>query len=336
MAENALIIPETVNALAVFGDEGGVDKVLDKLRADALGQAEALDISTETGRKSIASLAFKVARSKTALDDMGKSLVEGWKTQAAKVDRERRRIREECDRIRDEVRKPLDDYEAEVKAFNDKWTAETKALEALGEGLESASLPDIQERLRRLTTMAAMQWPLFFKPGAEKIGRSVKALLEQAQHEIERLEADAAQKRAEAAQEAARVQKEREDAIAKEAAERASRDAAAALEREKERTAREKAKREADAIAAKEREKQAVERAKETERLRIAKEQERERQAAEKREANERNRRKVLKAITEALWESATDCGCTLNNQQLGAITEALGAGKIPHVTIQW
>ena len=119
--------------------------------------------------------------------------------------------------------------------------------------------------------------------------------------------------------------------IAKEAAERASRDAAAALEREKERTAREKAKREADAIAAKEREKQAVERAKETERLRIAKEQERERQAAEKREANERNRRKVSRAIADALFKE-TGCGAT----QCDLLLDALVAGKIPHVTIQW
>ena len=150
MAENGLMIPETLSPLAVFGEEGGVDKIIERLRTDALAQAATLGIETEAGRKALNSLAFKVTRSKTALDDMGKSLVEDQKRRLAKIDQERRRIRDECDKIRDEVRKPLDDYEAEVKAFNDKWRAETITLEALGEGLDGAPGPDIRDRLRRL------------------------------------------------------------------------------------------------------------------------------------------------------------------------------------------
>ncbi len=37
------------------------------------------DIDTRKGRKAIASLAAKVARSKTYLDGLGKDLVAGWK-----------------------------------------------------------------------------------------------------------------------------------------------------------------------------------------------------------------------------------------------------------------
>ncbi|WP_313443539.1 hypothetical protein [Brevundimonas sp.] len=70
------------------------------------------DLTTEKGRKEIASMAFKVAKTKTAIDAAGKLLNEEARAQINKVDAARRDIREKLDALKDEVRKPLTDWEA--------------------------------------------------------------------------------------------------------------------------------------------------------------------------------------------------------------------------------
>lgn len=76
------------------------------------------DVTTERGRKEIASLAMRVSKSKVVIDNAGKGLVEDWKKQASAVDKERKRARDTLDALRDECRKPLTDYEAaEAKAL---------------------------------------------------------------------------------------------------------------------------------------------------------------------------------------------------------------------------
>ena len=47
---------------------GAIDPILDAIRAEVRREAACLDISTEANRKAIASLAFKVAKSKTFVD----------------------------------------------------------------------------------------------------------------------------------------------------------------------------------------------------------------------------------------------------------------------------
>ena len=56
-------------------------------------------------------MAYKVARSKTALDEQGKELVGAIKKQSGEIDAERKRVRDELDALKDEVRKPLTDWE---------------------------------------------------------------------------------------------------------------------------------------------------------------------------------------------------------------------------------
>ena len=63
------------------------------------------------GRDAIASQAYKVSKSKTAVDNHGKDLVAGIKAQAAVIDRDRKAWRDQCDALRDEIRKPLDEWE---------------------------------------------------------------------------------------------------------------------------------------------------------------------------------------------------------------------------------
>jgi colicin import membrane protein len=89
-----------VTAVTLFV-QGGVETILSKLETEV--RAVKRDISSAKGRKEIKSLAFKVARSKTALDEMGKDLNESKRAEINRVDAERRIIRERCDALKEEV-----------------------------------------------------------------------------------------------------------------------------------------------------------------------------------------------------------------------------------------
>lgn len=65
--ETGLAIINSINAVAFFQPGASTD-VLDKLEVEVRAEAARLDISTDAGRKAIASLSHKVAKSKTGLD----------------------------------------------------------------------------------------------------------------------------------------------------------------------------------------------------------------------------------------------------------------------------
>lgn len=71
-----------------------------------------VDLTTERGRKAIASMAYKVSRTKTAIDDAGKLLCEEARKKITAIDASRKQIRDALDALRDEVRKPLTEWEA--------------------------------------------------------------------------------------------------------------------------------------------------------------------------------------------------------------------------------
>ncbi len=71
---NDITIITIQNPLQVFSTPNGLDSIIDKIEAEA--KSIDRDISTEAGRDNIRSLAFKLAKSKTFLDKMGKELTE--------------------------------------------------------------------------------------------------------------------------------------------------------------------------------------------------------------------------------------------------------------------
>ena len=100
---------------AIFANPQSVDQVLAELERSVEAAKATRDISTIEGRAAIASLAYKIARTKTGLDDMGKEVVADWKAKASMVDAERRRIRERCDALKDDFRQPLTEWEEAEK-----------------------------------------------------------------------------------------------------------------------------------------------------------------------------------------------------------------------------
>jgi colicin import membrane protein len=70
-----------------------------------------LDPTTEEGRGKIKSLAYKVAKTKTAIDDAGKSLTKEWKRQSKAVDAVRKNAREFLNNLKEEISKPADEFD---------------------------------------------------------------------------------------------------------------------------------------------------------------------------------------------------------------------------------
>jgi colicin import membrane protein len=319
----ALISRRDLSATEVF-KPGGVDDILRGIAEAA--RAHKPDISTRGGRAAIASIAYKVAQSKTLLDDMGKDLVAGWKKQAGQVDAERRRIREFLDSLRDEVRKPLDDYEAAEAA---RIAGHERALAEIRESPGFYASPnisaDLRARLEHLRAYPPRDWQEFALRAeealAEEIGHTEAAIAraerrEAEQAELERLQREADERRR---QEEERQRQEREAQVAAEAAERARLEAeeraaakvrAAEEQAAAERRAAELAdqeRRAAEARAAEEREaaerarQEACDRARRAEEERIAAEK----RAEERRAAAVEAERRRLEAARAAEEEAA-------------------------------
>ncbi|HAJ6532984.1 TPA: DUF2856 family protein [Escherichia coli] len=68
-----LVVIEKANAMTVFQSADQIEEILQKVEREVMSFVP--DITTAKGRKEIASLAYKVAQTKTYLDGLGKDLV---------------------------------------------------------------------------------------------------------------------------------------------------------------------------------------------------------------------------------------------------------------------
>jgi len=229
-----LIVLDNLNPIEIFTNNG-LDKIIERIEKEA--RSLVLDISTEKGRKEIASLAYKIAKSKTYLDDLGKDLVSEWKTKSAAVDHERKKTRERLDALKEEIRQPLTEYEEkEKKRIQDAEDA-IRGLENWAMTADDFTADDIQGRIEFLIDYEAHHdWREFDQRAMytrEKSLSTLKAKLEaRKQYEAEQEELAKFRKA-----EAERLVKEHEAKIAAEAASKAKAEA--------ERIAKEKSEREA-------------------------------------------------------------------------------------------
>jgi len=116
MSKNELEVIKIENdkVLEIFTAKNGLDTYLQPLQE--LVESYHGDASTEKGRKDIKSFRYKLARSKTYIDDIGKALVSELKKQPKLIDAERKRVRDLIDGWSATCSKPLTDYEAREQA----------------------------------------------------------------------------------------------------------------------------------------------------------------------------------------------------------------------------
>ena len=242
-----LVVIQKETALTVFSADNGLDPFLAKIRAEI--DSFVPDVSTKKGRDAIASIAFKVAKSKTYLDGVGKDLVAELKELPKKIDASRKEMRDTLDAWKDEVRKPLTDWElaeeARIKANQDA----IEAIATLGTDLDGLSLDMLKASLDKVSAVELGDaWQEFAALAGTVKDKALAALTKaiDARVKYDAEQAELARLRAEAE---ARAQKEREEAIAREAAEQERIKAERAAQAERESVA----KREADAKAEAER-----------------------------------------------------------------------------------
>jgi len=217
MAEFELIVKENLDVALLFTEPDGLKKKLKEIETEVLSVVP--DVSTSKGRKEIASLAFKVAKSKVVLDGLGKDLVSDWKTKASKVDESRKFAREFLDSLKDRVRQPLTDWELAEEA---RINAEREAIKYSSDWEEAHRDHDLFLRLKELERQSA-------ELAAMKAAQLAK---EQAKREAEEArQTEIARKQQEEIDAANRLAHEKR--IAEEAAAKAIKDAEEKAERER-------------------------------------------------------------------------------------------------------
>lgn len=136
------------NPVAVLLDEKTYSEFYNRVKEEISSHIQ--DVSTDKGRKEIASLAYKVTRSKTAIDAAGKKLNEDARSQINAVDAQRRKIREELDALADEVRRPLTAWEDAEKARSTKAKEIRETVVSIGNSSPNETPQDIRDRIDRL------------------------------------------------------------------------------------------------------------------------------------------------------------------------------------------
>lgn len=362
-----LVTIEPKNIPTVF-QPGGTDDILAKIEQEA--KSFVFDLTTETGRKEIASLAYKIARSKTTLDEMGKNLMADKKAEIDAVNAERKKVRDRLDALKDEVRRPLTDWENAQKEHIAKcqdlirWF-ENEAI-AAKDNWKNLSYDDLLNSIKKIEAEKTHDWREFQYKAASTIEESIKkiteVIAEKKKYDAEQAELEQLRKEKEE-----RERKEREEKIAAEAAEKAKREAEAEAKRqaeeadrkakaEQERIEKEKAEAIAKAEAAeksrieaekkaaaereeaKRRELAAQEQAKKDAEEAVRKERERaeaqrqaEIEAIQKREANKRHREKIHDGIITAMTERVA-----IDHAYARDILQAIIDGKIPHLKLEY
>jgi len=364
-AEAGALVPVHEPAL-VLTDPKAFASFYDTIAMEARGLKA--DVQTKRGRDAIAKMAYKVARTKTAIDDAGKKLTEDARVRIATVDAARREIRTRLDALRDEVRAQLNAWEAAEEARLARVDATLTRIrdaarvtmqdtsETIGArlvDLDALALDEdgFQGDLERATTdrdnavdtlRTALQQAQRREAEQAELAR-LRAAEEARQAEERRLAAEAEARRQEAERQereraaAERAERERQEALA-----RAAQDADERARRESEALAQsaqaERERQHQEELARERRAREEAEAAARREAQRREDEERarqeaahREQKEAERRAADREHRGAVMRTAKEALMEHAG-----LDEEAAKKVVLAIAAGSVPAVTIRF
>ena len=316
-----LVVIEKKNAMAVFTNNDQLDPLIEAIEKEARSLVP--DVTTKKGRDAIASMAHKVARSKTYIDNAGKDLVAELKALPKQIDESRRVVRERLDALKDEVRRPLTEWEAEQERIKAEEAMNALHAEALAMNEEFDR--QLAARIESDHEMALLMNDAFDREQAEKKAEAERQRIareeeikRQAEEKAKREAAEQAQREIDAA-----AARECEAILAKERAEREQREAVERAEREKQAAVeaeRRKAQEEADRIR------------------REAEQREQARLAEEKRKAEEESRRAAdvehRRGINTAAVQALINQG--IPHEWAKACIIAVALGKVPATTIKY
>ena len=328
-----LVVIEKKNAMAVFTNNDQLDPLIEAIEKEARSLVP--DVTTKKGRDAIASMAHKVARSKTYIDNAGKDLVAELKALPKQIDESRRVVRERLDALKDEVRRPLTEWEAEQERIKAEEAMNALHAEALEMNIKFDQ--ELAAKFEADHEMALLMDKDIDRERADKAAEAERQRIareeeikRQAEEKAKREAAEKAQREIDAA-----AAREREAILAKERAERERIEAQQRAEREQ-REAAERAEREKQAAVEAERRKAKEEadrirrEAEQREQARLAEEKRKADDQAH-READVKHRKAVGTEIVKALLANTS-----LTRDQAIEVLLAIKDGSIPHTGINY
>lgn len=348
MQEVIQVNQEIPNPVAPYVETNPVSVVLDaNLRTRFFAEIEAAvsefepNLTTKKGRDEVASFAYKIARTKTAIDEAGKKLNEDARKQIGVVDAARKEARDTLDKLRDLARKPLDEWEAKEAARKAKIKEVTEFLDRCRIILATDTSEEIASRIDGVKAVDGDEFAdakastlecltaAHARIVQEELDRAELAKLRAAEEERQRVEAEKAAEEQRAKAEAERIARE----------EQATKDRIAAAEKRAAEEATAKAQAEAERLAAEERAKAQAEIDRVNSEKRKLEQAEADRVAAEKKAADEaearakdrEHRSKVMCAAKTAIMDATK-----IDEATAKAIVLAIVGGSIPNVSIKF
>lgn len=204
---------------------GGPERIKATIRRLAAEAIVGADATTESGRVTLKSVAYKVARSKTLVDE----LLNGHKEEAQRIVKEvnaaRKTIKDGLEELQEELKAPVTAWE---NAEADRIKRHEDALTALDALVQFDGIPSAAVLGARLSQFKARQprdWEEYYERAAELIAHVEKHLTEgydrqqryeTEQAELAELRADKLRREQEAAAEKARIEQEAADRAAAE------------------------------------------------------------------------------------------------------------------------
>lgn len=361
------VVPPQETALAVFSTVKGLDPWLDQVRAKVDEFKKVLpDLKTDKGRKAYASMAHQIAKSKNALEAVGKEISAKQKEIPKLIDAERKRVWDTLEAWQKEVRKPLDDWQAAEDARVGK---HNDGIQRIKDMALFGETPPASVVARVISDLEAVEindaWEEFLAEAAQAKDQTLAKLRalhgERTQYEDEqaelarlrqekedrdkkdheeRIAREAAEAATRAAEDKARLDREAEEQRTRDekaAAEKRENDLklqAAEAERKAEQAKREKAeadqKAERDRLQAIEDHKQAVEKARLDEKARADAAADEILRQQQERQADVAHKSKILGEAKQAL------IGMNISEDLAKAIVLKIARGEVPNVSIQF
>ncbi|MEL0413290.1 hypothetical protein WNJ63_06770 [Klebsiella oxytoca] len=328
-----LVVIEKKNAMAVFTNNDQLDPLIELIEKEARSLVP--DVTTKKGRDAIASMAHKVARSKTYIDNAGKDLVAELKALPKQIDESRRVVRERLDALKDEVRRPLTEWEAEQERIKAEEAMNALHAEALEMNIKFDQ--ELAAKFEADHEMALLMDKDIDRERADKAAEAERQRIA-LEEEIKRQAEEKAKREAEEKHRAEMEASARREAEERAAKERAERERIEAQQRaERDRIAAEQ-KAEADKQAAIDAERRKAQ--EEADRIRREAEQrEQARLDEEKRKADEQARReadvKHRKAVGTEIVKALL-ANTSLTRDQAIEVLTAVKDGRIPHAGISY
>lgn len=217
----------------VFIEGQDIDSTITKIREEAKNLPT--DMTVRKNREEVASFAYKVARSKTAVDKAGAALSAEYKEIPKKIDANRRVYKDAFESLQEEVRQPLTEWEQAEEARKNAHQSKIDSLTSNTTLCDESCSVTIENALSMLADLTIDEsWEEYEQEAhrvkASAITNLTAQLEKRKKYESEQAELEQLRKAA-----AEQAQKDREAQIARDAADQARKEAeqAALVEREK-------------------------------------------------------------------------------------------------------